>query len=162
MANSQRNKKHDSDEKVIVEHGKLTVQMAVVEPPPPNFASKFRTLQDWLINICDENRPQKKISKYEFGLFESVANHIVFLVGVNTYEESDTPTSMRIDFEPKNMYFKLPESDFQHLNTSQLLHKLTSQLKEFANTENFKSSFFAEANIVVFETNGETIWSKQQ
>ena len=31
MANSQRNKKHDSDEKVIIEHGKLTVQMAVVE-----------------------------------------------------------------------------------------------------------------------------------
>lgn len=118
MANGQRNKKHDSDEKVIIEHGKLTVQMEVVEPPPPNFTSEFRTLRDWLINICDDNRPQKKISKYEFGLFESPANHILFLVGVNTYEESDTHTSTRIDFEPKNMYFKLPESDpiFKYLS----------------------------------------------
>ena len=162
MANGQRNKKHDSDEKVIIEHGKLTVQMEVVEPPPPNFTSEFRTLRDWLINICYENRPQEKISKYEFGLFESPANYILFLVGVNTYEESDTHTSTRIDFEPKNMYFKLPESDFQHLNTSQMLDKLTFQLKEFANTEHFQNSFFAKANIVVFETNGEKIWSKHQ
>jgi hypothetical protein len=53
------------------------------------------------------------------------------------------------------MYFKLPKTYNENLNREQLLDKLTSQLKAFAKTERFKTSFFTNANVVVFETNGQ-------
>lgn len=132
-----------------------------VEPPPPHLTSGFKTLHDWLHNICDKDKPQKPIAKYKFGLFESPNNNTLVLVGVNTYAEGKNRSITRIEFEPANMYFKLPETDYGNLNREQLLDKLTSQLKDFANTKEFKASFFTKADVVVFETNGQTIWSKQ-
>ena len=132
-----------------------------VEPPPPHLTSRFKTWQDWLHNICDKDKPQKPIAKYKFGLFESSNDYTLVLVGVNTYVEGKNRSVTRIEFEPANMYFKLPETYYENLNREQLLDKLASQLKEFANTKKIKTSFFTKANIVVFETNGQTIWSKQ-
>ena len=148
--------------------GKLVVQDVQIEevedamgPPPPHLTSRFKTLQDWLINICDKDKPQKPISKYTFGLFESANDYTLVLVGKNTYDESKNRSVTSIDFEPTNMYFKLPEAYYKSLNREQLLAKLTSQLRDFAKTEKFKTSFFTKASTVVFEANGQTIWSKQ-
>lgn len=132
-----------------------------VEPPPPHLLSQFKTLQDWLHNICEKDKPQKPIAKYKFGLFESPNDYTLVLVGENTYTEEKNRSVTRIEFAPANMYFKLPEMYYENLSRQQLLDKLASQLKEFANTKEFKTSFFTKANTVVFETNGQTIWSKQ-
>jgi len=145
--------------------GKLIMQDIHIEdigPPPPDLISKFKTLQDWLVDICDNDNPNKsKITKYQFELFGSANGYTIALIGVNTYEnENHSVTS--IEFEPSNTYFKLPETYYENLNRQQLLKKLTFQLKDFANTEKFNASFFTKASIVVFETNGQTIWSKQQ
>lgn len=159
MANGQKNK--NESEKVILQHGSVEVVLEIVEPPPPNLISKFATLQDWLLNICEKETPQKLISKYTLGLFESPNDYTLDLVGVNTYDEYKNRSVTRIEFEPNNMYFKLPEAYYKNLSREQLLDKLTLELKDFANTERFKTSFFAKANVFVFETNGQTIWSKQ-
>ena len=58
------------------------------------------------------------------------------------------------------MYFKLPKTFYESIDRQHLLYKLTSQLKDFAKTEKFKTSFFTKVTVVVFETNGQTIWSK--
>ena len=139
---------------------KLEVVEDVIGPPPLHLTSKFNTLQDWLLNICDKDNPQKPIAKYRFGLFESPNDYTIFLIGVNTYDESQNRSVTRIEFESTNMYFKLPEIYFENLNREQLLVKLISQLIDFAKTEKFKTSFFTKADIVVFETNGKIIWSK--
>ena len=161
MTNGQQNK-NDST-KVTVQETLRFEEMIEddVEPPPPNLISSFKTLQEWLFNICDKDKPQKPIVKYKFGLFESPNDYTVILVGINTYHEGEYRTIIRTEFEPTNMYFKLPETFYKNLNREQLLDRLTSELKRFANTEKFKTSFFTKANIVVFETNGKTIWSKQ-
>lgn len=159
MVRGQQNKKDSG--KFIYQNVRFEVEQAQIEPPPPGFTSKFKTLEDWLLNICQKGNPEKQIVKYKFGLLESATYCILFLVGVNTYHVGNNHSLENIEFEPKNMFFKLSESDYEHLNRSQLLDRLTSQLKKFVNTEDFKSSFLAKANIVVFETNGETIWSKQ-
>jgi len=156
MGHGQRPK---NDSKIVVVQD---IQLEdVMEPPPPSLISKFKTVQDWLVNICDKDKLQKPIEKYRFGLFESPNDYTLFLVGVNTYDEGKNRSSTRIEFEPTNMYFKLPKSYYENLNRDQLLDKLTSQLKNFANTRKFKASFFTKATIVIFETNGLTIWSKQ-
>ena|SRR6185437_7650329 len=159
MASGQQNK-NDSG-KVIMQHGRFEVVEDVSEPPPPHLVSKFATLQDWLLNICEKDRPQKPISKYTVGLFESPNDYTLVLVGVNTYDEDKNRSVTRIEFEPTNMYFKLPEAYYKNLSREQLLDKLTSQLKDFAKTERFKTSFFSKATLFVFDTNGKTIWSKQ-
>lgn len=159
MASGQQNK-NDSG-KVIMQHGHFEVVEDVSEPPPPHLVSKFATLQDWLLNICEKDRPQKPISKYTVGLFESPNDYTLVLVGVNTYDEDKNRSVNRIEFESTNMYFKLPEAYYKNLSREQLLDKLTSQLKDFAKTERFKTSFFSKATLFIFDTNGETIWSKQ-
>lgn len=157
MAFGQQNKKDVQ---------KVTVQDEVIEdgiePPPPHLTLQFKTLQDWLLNICGNDKPQKPIAKYKFGLFESPDDYTLYLVGVNSYEEGNYRSLTRIEFEPANMYFKLPENYFKNLNRDQLLDKLIGQLKDFTNTKNFKTSFFTKADVIVFETNGEIIWPKQK
>ncbi len=159
MASGQPNK-NDSG-KVIVQHGSFEVVEDLVEPPPPHLVSKFATLQDWLLNVCENDRPQKPISKYNVGLFESSNAYTLYLVGVNTYDADKNRSVTRIEFEPTNMYFKLPEAYYQNLSREQLLDKLTFELKSFAKSEKFKTSFFAKATVFVFETNGQTVWSNE-
>jgi hypothetical protein len=144
--------------KVIVQEVRFEVVEDDIEPPPPHSVSKFRTLQDWLLNIC-KDKPQKSIAKYKLELFESLNDYKLVLVGLNTYEEGKNRSVTRIEFEPTNMYFKLPKTYYKNLSRGQLLDKLTLQLKEFTNTEDFKTSFFTKAKVIVFETNGQTIWS---
>jgi len=158
MASGQR-PTNDSG-KIIVKDLEFEVVEDDIEPPPPNLTSKFKTLQDWLLNICDKDKPGKPIATYKFGLFESPNDNTLVLVGVNTYDEGKYRSINRIEFEPKNMYFKLPKTYYESLNREQLLDTLASQLKDFVKTEKFKNSFFTKASVVVFETNGQTIWSK--
>ena len=130
-----------------------------VEPPPPNLTSNFKNLQEWLVNICDDKKPNKSIADYEFGLFESPDDYTIFLVGINRYKKGDTSYT-RIEFEPTNMYFPLPKGEYKNLNRDKLLNRLISQLKEFTETKKFKDSFFTDADKITFTTNGQTIWSK--
>ncbi len=157
MALSQ---KTNGSRKFIVQDVSFEVIEDEIEPPPPRLISRFKTLQDWLLNICNNDNPKKSITKYKFGLFESPNDYTLILVGVNTYVEGKNRSVTRIEFQPINMYFKLPEKVYKNLNRDQLIDELNSQLKDFASTEKFKASFFTKANIVVFETNGQTIWSQ--
>ncbi len=131
-----------------------------VSPPPPDLISEFKTLQDWLFDVCKNNKPEKSIAKYKFGLFESQDEHTIFLAGVNTYDEGKDHSRIRIEFEPSNMYFKLPKGEFDNLDRRHLLEKLASQLTDFTKTEKFKNSFLSKASAIVFVSNGQTIWSK--
>ncbi len=52
-----------------IDAGKVVVQDVVIEdvvddvpPPPPHLTSNFKTLQDWLFNICDTEKPEKSIA----------------------------------------------------------------------------------------------------
>ncbi|MEX6690832.1 hypothetical protein QTN47_25210 [Danxiaibacter flavus] len=132
-----------------------------IKPPPPNLVSKFKTLQDWLLDICNSNKPKKSIIKFKFELFESANDYTIVLAGVNTYDEGKNRSVTRIEYRPRNMYFKLQETYYVGLDRQQLLDKLTAELKDFSNTEKFRNSFFTKARIVVFETNGQTVWSAQ-
>lgn len=128
-------------------------------PPPPNLTSNFKTLQEWLLSICNGKKPEKSIATFHFGLFESSDEKIMFLTGVNKYINGDTSYT-RIEFEPSNVYYQLPQREYSNLNRDQLMKKLTDQLKAFTNTEKFNTSFLSKANAITFESNGQTIWSK--
>jgi len=138
-----------------------TEEEEIMEPPPPRLVSKFQTVDAWLTNICGNNQPKKAIAKYSVGLFESKDDYTLFIAGFNTYETDINHSSTRMDFEPKNMYFRLPKSYYNNLTRNQVLAKITSSLKKFTTTSTFKNSFLAEANLVVFDTNGTTLWTRE-
>ena len=158
MAVSQ-NKNIDTSN-LIVEDINQTVTEEDIPPPPSNWITKFKTMEEWLQDICKNDKPKKSISQYQVSLFESPEDYILALVGMNTQVENKNSIITRIEFEPLNMYFNLPKPFFKGLDRKQLLEKLTVQLKNFVKTEAFRNSFFTKANKIVFETNGEMIWSK--
>ena len=148
-------------EKAEVEVIHVVVQSEedVPEPPPLRLTSRFKTVQEWLFNICDTDKPKKPITTYNFGLFEVEEDYIVFLVGLNTYNREQYSSATRIDFEPSGMYFPLPKSEYKNLKREQVLERLTAQLRNFTKTARFKHSFFAEAKSVTTDFKGE-IWTK--
>ena len=152
--------------KTKTESGKVEVKEVTmyaiedeVPPPPLDLTSNIKTLQEWLFNICNDEKPIKSFANFKFGLFESSEDNIIYFVGVNKYVNGDT-SHTRIEIESQNMYFRLPQSEYKKLSRDQLLNRLTVQLKAFTNTEQFKTSLLSKANAIVFESNGQTIWSK--
>lgn len=137
----------------------FTSEDDVATPPPPGFTSGFTNLEEWLVNICNDRKPQKPIDTYRFALFERQDAYILCFSGENTYEESKTHTATRIDFAPKDMYFQLPGEEYKNLGREEVLERLTFQLKEFVESDQFKQSFLREAKTITTDWAGE-IWSK--
>jgi len=130
-----------------------------VQPPPDELTPQFKSIKEWMFTICDGNKPETSIGRYEVGFFESPNDCTMFLVGLNKYDSGDTSYT-RIEFEPANMYFKLPNIEYKNVDREELIKKLATELKDFTNTTKFKSSFLANADNIVLVTNGQTIWSK--
>jgi|SRR5579871_759057 len=145
---------------VIVENVQLEGTVEEVPPPVAKLKEEYKSISAWLTFMCNHDKPAKPIAEFKFGMFESSDGYILFLTGQNRYNENQNRSSVRIEFQPSHMYFKLPESEYKNLTREQLLEKLTGQFKEFANTETFKNSFFTKADKVIFEPKYKIIWSK--
>jgi hypothetical protein len=148
----------NNDKNFKVVHMTLTHEVDEPDPPPHDLKSKFGNLQEWLLSVCSANKPDKAIDTYRFGLFESLDDYTIFLVGLNTLQQEDHLIT-NIDFEPSNMYFRLPNTEFENLTRTEFLDKLTSQLTHFIKTEEFKRSFLAQAKSITTDFSGE-IWPK--
>ena len=68
---------------------------------------------------------------------------MLFLVGMNKYDNHE-----KIEFEPLNKYFLLPQSEYEGLNRDELAYKLTKQLSDFIATKKFQDSFMMEASAI--------------
>ena len=153
------NHKTDSEKpEVKTEYGVEREEVEEVSPPPPGLISNFKTIQEWLFNICDTEKPEKSITTYNFGLFESSDDYTVFLVGINKYGKGQDSATL-IEFEPSSMYYPLPKSEYKNLTREQVQDQLTSLLKTFIKTDKFKNSFLAKAYSITVDFYG-TIWSK--
>lgn len=141
-----------------VENVVVTSEEDHPDPPPPGFTSLFKNMQEWLVNICDNEKPLKTISTFNFCLFESQDEYTVCLTGTNNYELSQNYTTTRIEFLPKAMHYSLPENEYKNMTREKVLETLTLQLKRFTTTEKFKHSFLSGAQSITTSWTGE-IWS---
>ena len=134
-------------------------QVEVPTPPPPGFTSPFRTVQEWLIYVCDNNQPDKSISEYRFDLYESPGNNLLCLVGYNHTVEQGVPTS-RVDFKPsQHMFFALPNDEYENSLHQRVQQRVFKDLKQFLNTDIFKRSFLSKGYTITTNFAGD-IWSK--
>lgn len=140
--------------KYEVDHISIVETVDEVKAPPPDLKTTFKTLQDWLVNVCDSEKPKIAVEMYDIGVFESEKNYVVFLVGRNKYDNYD-----KIDFQPTNMYYMLPRVEYRGLSREQLMNRLTDELKEFTKSKKFQRSYLAQADSI--KLSGKTlIWSK--
>lgn len=139
----------------------FSTQEEMEDPPPPNLSSKFSTLEDWLTAICEGEKPTKAIEIFNFGLFESESptEYIISISGTNKYVKENQSIITKIDFKPKNEYYKISDNYFKNLNREEVIKKLTSQIRAFTNTNEFKKSFLAQSKSITTDFSGE-IWSK--
>lgn len=142
--------------------GTFTVIEDDIDPPfGPMPTSKFKSINEWLTEICENEKPAQPIGSFKIGLFESPDENILYLVGTNETEEGDV-TRITIDFEPEEKFFLLPKDEYNILTRDELLKKVVLNLKDFTKTERFKTSFITQAINLIFESNGEIIWAKAQ
>jgi len=152
MSSAQETKK-DSTKNIKVVEAVCTIWVPIVSAIP--IKTKFKTLKEWILNICEDKEPQKSIERIIFGYqTSSIGEYKFYFYGVNTYlEESQSVT--RIDFEPSNMAFKPPKKAYKNLSQQQMKEKIVSELKDAINTKKFKNSFLAKSNYIEFS--GEEI-----
>ena len=143
----------DMKSKYIVEHVHLQEIKDDIEPPPLDLKPTFKSVEDWLYNICESDSPKKYISHYSIGIFESKDSYILFLVGLNR-----TKNHEKVDFQPTNMYFLVSKVEYKVLGIEQFINKMAMQLKTFTETKKFEDSFLAKSNSIVFDN--AVIWAK--
>lgn len=162
MACNSPGKKHEGEKiatKIVA--SQVSVDM---ETPPPILHSNFKSIHDWLTDVCKQNQPKVEISKFEIGLFEGDdlkgnKEYMLCLIGKNTYSKGNR-TEIRNDFIPKNTYFKLPEEFSKNLSHAQVLDKIIAELKDFTQSSSFERSFLANAKEIKFDRTNQPIWSK--
>lgn len=155
------NQKDEYNESEIKKVEVVLIDEVDEEPsPPPEILSSFKTLQEWLFNVCEKENPKTKIATYQFGLSESPGDYMLFVVGLNTYEKNENHLITNIVFEPSDMYFQLPKNEYENLDRAQVLDKIKSQLKDFTKTQKFKASFFAQAKSIKTSFDDDEIWTK--
>lgn len=149
--------KHKRDD-IKAGHVVFQHQEEMFAPPPPGTSinSPFETIHDWLSAICDAEPPAVPISTYDFGVFESPDQWLLFVVGENTSQEDQYTSATRIDFKPSYMYFVLPKAQHSGKPRNEVQAQLRRELEAFTQTEKFRSSFLAKADSA--EWNGEIFW----
>ena len=151
------NKKDIQEDNITVEHFEYVIEEP--EPPYEQVSSQFKAVQEWLHHICKTEKPGKPNLDYSFSLFESPNEYTLCLTGVKTYDEIKYRSVTRIEWEPDNMYFILPQSEYKSLTPEQVREQLFTQLKAFTTTNDFKHSFFHQAQSIKAEWKGE-LWTR--
>ena len=159
ITNCNRKSNSDSREVGVTELTMTEEVDDISPPPPPGFISPFKTLEEWLDNICTNEKPANPIATFEFGFFEGPDNYTLYLVGMNRYDKTENHTVIRVEYEPTHMYFPLPANEYKISERQQVVEKLTSQLKDFIGTAKFKNCFLAKAKTITTSFKGE-IWSQ--
>jgi len=141
------------------EVAKLVEQVEPPLLPPAGFISPFKTFQEWLLNICDTEPPEKPISEYEFLLFDSPTGKGLSFTGQNTYSSLDKSViTRRIEFKPSNMFFIFDEDEYRNLTFDHLHMRVVNDLVAFTKTTKFNSSYLSKAESIT--TNFSTVWSR--
>lgn len=124
-------------------------------PPPPPLPEKqsppnpsFKSLNDWITNICLTENPDKKIIAYNFGLFETEEGYTIYLMGSETYNKQNDDWATSTDFSPQYDTYLLPLKEYKNIEWDKTLKKITKELKLFTTTSIFKKSFLAKAKAI--------------
>jgi len=122
-------------------------------PPPPDYVSPFKSVQEWLVYLCGAEDPQKVVEDIQFG----ISTTRLSVLGFNHIELAPNEVYHRQDFRPAHSYFPLPKEDYANELPSQVRENIRSVFVELMKTELFQQSFLAKAKRLVLHSDGEII-----
>lgn len=89
--------------------------------------------------------------------YHSPNEYLLTFVGING-EQNKNVSYRRIDFQPNEKWFSFSQKEYKNLTNEQIRQNLASQLKAFTQTDEFKKSFFENADSI--DLDGAVIWRK--
>ncbi len=154
----KKNKKENILIASDIAHSKVLIDTPI--PPPERFTSPFKTIEEWLLHVCETNHPQEIISEYHINLMELPWGNVLSLEGWNKFATDKNIITRRIVFRPSSdMYFPLPNDEFGNLSKQLIKEQVVNELMEFTKSAKFQNSFLAKAFSI--QTNFKVqIWSK--
>ncbi len=138
-----------------------------MDPPPPGFVSRFKTLEEWLDHIYQGEAPAAAFDRYNFGIFYGTdiksgldTTYTLVFSGERTYsKDGKTIINTALLSEHENTYFNLPHNEYKNLNYRQACEKLKTQLQSLTQSHHFQNSFLAKAKLITTDCQ-DTIWSR--
>jgi len=135
-----------------------TVQMDIPDPPPLAFTSPFKTIEEWLVHICQTNDSQIIIEDCMFDIMSLSWGNVLSLEGYSNVEIDNHTTAHRIVFKPiSNKNFALPNEEFGSMSQEKLKERVINELKYFTRTIIFQNSFLSKATKIRTNLN-DIIW----
>ncbi|MDI9880252.1 hypothetical protein [Flectobacillus longus] len=101
----------------------------------------------WLDTILTNEKPEKDIIGYYFGLVTTEEGYQAYLIGSKTFDESTDDWACNIDFSPVNKYLFLGQKD---LAWYQILDNFKTYLIDYSKTSVFKNSFLENSIAIAY------------
>lgn len=122
----------------------MTTYDQVPPPPPPvGFTSPFKSIQEWLLHLCDTNEVTVPISEFQFGLGKTPTHHLLSVLGFNTHEVGADAISRTIDFKPASHgHFTLPSEEFATLSEAEVKEQVLNELRAFIASGSSRIPFY--------------------
>ena len=148
-------------ENFVIKYGHFSVIEEDLDFPFDDLESRFDNVTSWLQQICDEGGPAHSIKKYRIGLIYSEFEYTLSFHGVNAYQQDRHTELIKIEFQPNELFFALPNDYFEGPSYDALKEKLMEELSKFANIDPFKKSFISQAQSVIFQPTGDVLWPEE-
>jgi len=139
----------------VQESIKMNVER-VIFPLPGLFKSPFNTLQEWLLELCNDEPDTNSVAEYCLLYHSQSEQSIVGFVG-HSYSTVGDVVTRKISFTPKHMFFPLPKREYRKLSYKDASEKFYKELKQFTKSGDFHNSFMSK-NIPVNTNFGGQIW----
>ena len=146
-------------------HAETTVEVAdtntFAEPPPPLDISCSHpvSLQEWFIQVCKTEKPDKadSVAKYHFVLYDKEDCYLICLVKSKDYPWVDPQQPQKPGNKPLPEFSSLSKTEYKDLPWEKVLEKVTKQLGEFVMIPEYRNSALAKAKSIVIQFDNESM-----
>lgn len=103
---------------------------------------------NWMTRLNKLEKPNRSISAFNFGLFETPDRYTLYLIGANHFDEEDEDWATEIDFEPQEKYLAIDSEETNGLEWNQVLDKVTTTVTKYIHSPDFKESILNKAHAI--------------
>jgi hypothetical protein len=107
----------------------------------------YKRFVSWIERINQSDEIPANLCAFNFGLFESEKGYLMYLIGAESYDETDDDWAVEENFAPTEKYFELGV-DTSDKRWQEIEELAASLLSEFIKSETFQQSFLSKAEFI--------------
>ncbi|MBA4054095.1 MAG: hypothetical protein C0490_05225 [Marivirga sp.] len=101
-----------------------------------------------MTRLNKNEKPDKSILAFNFGLFETTEGYTIYLIGAKEYDEDDEDWATEVDFEPDEKYLAINPEETKGLEWNQVLDKAVDVVTKYVQSNDFNGSILKDAKAV--------------